>query len=108
MVARSADPLIAVQSVAIAEAYMDEILAKPVSGPGGTPGVRSSYATVGDYAGLSENPTDQFGNPLGLNNYTVDVSVGGSDLGIGATEVEVSVTHVSGFSFRLRGHRVDF
>ncbi len=108
MVARSADPLIDVQAVAIAEAYMDEILAKPVAGPVGGGG-RATYATVGEYAGLSEPPTDQFGAALaGLGAYTVAVTIGGSDLGIGATGVQVTVAHTSGRSVTLRGHRIDF
>lgn len=107
-VLRSADPMIVSQGVAIAEAYLDEILAKPVNGPAGA--TRATYGRVADYNGLVDNPPeDQTGTPIPeLAAYTVSVVVGGGDdLGIGAQEVEVTVAHATG-SIVVRGHKADY
>ena len=110
MVARSADPLIDVQAVAIAEAYMDEILSKPLDGPSGGCATRAACYRVDDYAGLPPGPpSDQFGNALGLSGYTVSVSVGGEVVqGVAMTAVQVTVSHGSGRSIRLRSHKAPF
>lgn len=110
-VTHSADPMINAQALAIAEAYMDEILAKPVAGTAGcTAGVpRASCGTVTDYNGLSGAPTDQFGNAIaGLTGYTVTVGVSGGELGVGDSTVVVTVAHSSGQTITLRSHKVDF
>lgn len=111
-VRNSADPMINAQALAIAEAYMDEILAKPVAGTAGcTAGVpRASCGTVGAYAGISgAAPSDQFGNAIaGLTGYTVTVGVSGSELGVGDSTVVVTVAHASGQRVTLRSHTVDF
>lgn len=111
-VRNSADPMIDAQALAVAEAYMDEILAKPVAGSvdcvAGTP--RTDCARVADYFGINEAPRDQFGNAIAeLGAYTVTVAAGGGgDLGIGATPVQVTVAHPSGRSIVLRSHKVDY
>jgi MSHA pilin protein MshD len=110
MVSRSADPLIDVQAVAIAEAYMDEILSKPLTGPAPSGG-RDTYTTVGDYDAISNEspPRNQFDQPIGsLAAYTVDVSVAGEDVaGVTMQAIVVTVSHSSGRSITLRSHRVD-
>jgi MSHA pilin protein MshD len=76
----SADPQQQQQAVAIAEGYLDEILARAYDDPDGVAVVESSralYDDVADYGGLSNSPPrDQDGNTLpGLDGYTVQVSV---------------------------------
>lgn len=109
----SADPMLDAQALAIAEAYMDEILAKPVAGGGGCiAGVpRPNCAAVSDYYGLNGAPSDQFGTAIAaLAAYTVAVEAGtGGNLGIGATPVQVTVTHTAtARAIVLRSHKVDF
>lgn len=106
----SADPQIDAQALAIAEAYLDEILAKPAGGAAGcSAGVpRSDCARVEDYDGIAgQTPTDQFGNPISeLSDFAVSVSVGGSELGIGDVTVTVTATHLrTGNRVILRGHK---
>ena len=115
MVARSADPMIDVQASAIAEAYMDEILARPVcGGPAG--GTRDNFACVENYYGLSQAPRNQLNHVIPeLAAYTVAVAVAagsGGSMGIaGAANiapVQVTVSHTSGRSLVLRGHRTKY
>jgi MSHA pilin protein MshD len=109
MVSRSADPLIDVQAVAIAEAYMDEILSKPAA-PASGAGSRADYQTTGDYDGLSEAPRNQFGDSIGsLATYSVTVSVTGQLVQtVTMQAIDVTVSHnSSGRSITLRSHRVD-
>lgn len=94
----SADPQLSEQEVAIAQGYLDEILARSYSPRPGS-GSRPSFDDVDDYDGLSEEPTDQDGNALAdLDEYHVDVSVSAEgDFGpAGATvkgkRIDVSVT----------------
>lgn len=111
-VASSADPMIDAQALAISEAYMDEILAKPVAGDTGcTAGIpRDACAVVGDYHGINQAPTDQFGNAIaGLANYNVAVTIAPGELGIGDSTVVVATTHTaSGRVITLRSHKVDY
>jgi len=111
MVSRSADPLIDVQASALAEAYMDEILSKPVSGaPSG--GTRASFGNVTDYNGVDDSPpVDQNGSAIGaLAAYRVQVAT--SDATISGTpmkQVQVTVNHTaSGRSVVMRAYRVDY
>jgi MSHA pilin protein MshD len=117
----SADPMVDAQALAIAEAYMDEILAKPVADPSGAPGCsaggpnRSDCAKLGDYHGIDQVPTDQFGSVIpGLAAYRVRVTVGSENVGgVGLSVVAVSVSHEpgglpSGRSVLLRSHKVDY
>src|SRR5262245_49357798 len=78
----SADPMARQQAQLIAEAYLDEILIKNFYDPDtnnvcpAPEGSRSSYDNVCDYHGISQAPTDQFGNAIsGLSTYNVAVSV---------------------------------
>lgn len=133
----SADPMIAHQSIAIAEAYLEEILTKnfvaPVTGPeaGET---RATYDQVDDYHNLVNNgcltvvqgytatascPTpgscvcDQRGQPIdGLQNYRVNVLVTTESLSVitasNAERVEVTVTPPSGGSVIISGYRTNY
>jgi MSHA pilin protein MshD len=121
--AHSADPMIQQQAHAIAQAYMEEILARPFCDPDTVPsdcpanctsaacgscntveGSRSLYDSVCDYDGLGDTTgaRDFSGSvQTGLEDYNVDVTVdddavtlGGLDSGSGeVVEVEVQVTH---------------
>lgn len=71
----SADPMIWHQSVAIAEAYLEEILSKNFT-PDGVEPTRGAYDDVMDYNNLTEPPHDQNGSPIPvLAGYTVKVQV---------------------------------
>ncbi|MDQ2695189.1 MAG: type II secretion system GspH family protein [Pseudomonadota bacterium] len=97
----SADPLLQHQALAIAEAYLDEILTKRFStaadsGPE-TGETRAVYDDVSDYNGLAEAPRDQFGNAIAeLNAYAVAVTVSYLANAMGGTpgkRITVSVAH---------------
>lgn len=94
-VSSSADPMIQHQTVAIAEAYLEEILAKDFSpGPGA---IRGQFDDVDDYHDLANNGCtattpacpalgscvcDQTGAPIaGLQGYAVNVQVTDAALG---------------------------
>lgn len=96
----SADPMVQHQAVAIAEAYLEEILAKEFCEPGNTcqagtanpgatctpcaappPPARTVRDSICDYAGHADSsgagagPRDQNNNALGLDDYAVQVAV---------------------------------
>ena len=75
----SADPMIQQQAMSIAEAYMEEILLKPIADPDGSEAgeTRSSYDDVDDYAALTNAAIeDQNGVAIAdLSNYSVSVTV---------------------------------
>ncbi len=123
--ARSADPLIQHQGVAIAEAYLEEILTRAYDedavpgtadtegawGPDAGEGSRDLYDDVNDYQGLSDvGARDQTGAAIaGLTAYTVQVAVVAAPLnGAPAARVEVTVTHGSGFSLAVSGYRANY
>ncbi|MDM7323014.1 MAG: prepilin-type N-terminal cleavage/methylation domain-containing protein [Gammaproteobacteria bacterium] len=99
-VARSADPMLQQQAVALAEGYLDEILSKnnapnctANSGSGPT---RATWIAVGDYNGLDESPpTDILGTTLaGLENYRVQARAETDTLaGVTGCKITVTVTH---------------
>jgi MSHA pilin protein MshD len=123
-VRRSADPQIYKQSLAIAEAMLDEVLLTsydPAAG-GGPP--RANFNDVPDYNGFNTSPggmTDIQGVAVpGLSDYNVSVTVttdGTTALNDeGATltavsdsrRVTVTVTHASGVSIALDGYRLRY
>ena|SRR5687768_10766344 len=120
-VARSADPMLRMQAVAIAQGYLDEALLKEYDDPtqaetGNCEAGegRSTYDDVQDYDCVNDTTgaNDQFGNPLaGLNTYNVDIDVG-PELINGATlqRIDVIVTHdTSGAAdITLTGYRADY
>lgn len=98
----SADPQRQQQAVALAEGYLDEILARAYDDPDGvaTGESRADFDDVRDYHGLDEQPPrDQNGDVLdGLDDYRVRVLVTDSDaLGpsgatVPARRIDVRVT----------------
>jgi MSHA pilin protein MshD len=116
---RSADPMIQHQAIAIAEAYMEEILLQGYENPdGGYEGPdRSRFDDVEDYDAIdNEEPTDQIGGEAfySLNRYEVGVVVetpeddGISLNGIDAKKITVTVEHPSMGSIDLVGYRTDY
>ena len=77
--ASSADPLILHQGIAIAEAYLEEIIEKPFTDPDGVDGEasRDLYDDIDDYAAIVDQvPQDQNGNAIaGLDRYRVTVLI---------------------------------
>lgn len=113
--AHSADPMIEHQEIAIAEAYMEEILTKSYTDNGVVEGSRANYDGVDDYNNLSDTGAhDEFGNSVnGLGSYDVAVTVSLSTLGAGAAAItakyiNVKVTGPNGTSVNLSGYRTDY
>lgn len=100
----SADPMLRQQAVAIAEAYLEEVLALPMSDPDGgevngpeAGETRASYDDVWDYNGLSDSAgaVDQSGAAIaGLAGYNVSISVSSVTRGgAPALRIALQVTH---------------
>ena len=115
--AGSADPMIRHQAAAIAEAYLEEVLLKPLSDPDGIDGelARADFDDLDDYDGLSDaGARDQFGNAIaGLDAYSVAISVTptGALAAVpvaDAMRVDITVTHASDVNFLLSGYRTRF
>lgn len=113
-VQRSADPMIQQQGAAIAEAYLEEIMARSFSGTTGPPSSREDWDHVSAYDGLTDNPPrDQFNDPMpGVDDYTVSVDVGDGTIGgVGAGDalrVDVAVSHSDGTTIRVSGYKLDY
>jgi len=114
---RSADAMVQQQAATIAQAYLEEVLQRPVTDPDGVEpeSGRGQLDDVDDYAGLVDaGARDQFGNALAsLSLYTVAVAVAQSSAlaGVPATatrRVDVTVTHSSGVVVRLSGYRTAY
>ncbi len=110
----SADPMVRQQAVAIARAYMEEILLRDFTDPDGSDGetARVDFDDVDDYDGLLDAVArDQFDNPItGLGDYTVSVSVTSSGAlpGVPAADslrVDVTVSRPPFLAFSLSGYR---
>lgn len=114
-VAKSTDPMLQQQAIALAEGYLDEILSKnnaPNCTAVDSSSPRAEKIAVADYNGLDESPPkDIQGNELGgLEGYRVQVSVNtGSLNGVNGCRVEVTVTHASdpGARAQLVGWRTE-
>ena len=119
----SADPVLRHQSIAIAEAYMEEISLKNYRDPDdgnlcpAAEGSRDLFDNVCDYQGLSDSgAVDQNGNAIsGLANYSVSVSVsdpeqpfGPSVATVNGLRIDVSVTDPAGETLTLSGYRADY
>jgi len=121
----SADPMIERQALAIAQAYLEEILLRPYFDPslgaaGGAcpapPGSRALYDNVCDYQGLDDpGARDQTGAAVaGLGAYRVRVAIDTAatlgDLSGSADvlRVDVRVTHPSAIDLRLSGFKARY
>ncbi len=108
----SADPMLQHQALAIAEAYMEEILLKDFAiGPETT---RANFDDVRDYDGLTDvGARDQANNLIaGLNDYTISVTVANDGLnGIAAADslrIDITVSHAMIDDILLSGYRVNY
>jgi MSHA pilin protein MshD len=117
VVSRGANTMVRQQAVAIADAYLEEILLQPVAAPSGaaTPTSRATFNDVDEYNGLRDvGACDQFGNPLpNLGGYTVTVAVSQTSALTGITaanarRIDVTVTDPTGISVTLSGYRANF
>ncbi len=127
--AKSADPVLRMQSLAIAQSYLEEILLRDFADPDvdaeGTN--RAIFDDVDDYHALANNgclstsaacpvpgdcACDQFGAPIDdLPNYTIGVSVVADTLnGAPVQRVAVTVSHqrVPDVGLTLTGYRANF
>ncbi|MGK0673783.1 MAG: type II secretion system protein [Halothiobacillaceae bacterium] len=114
-VAKSTDPMLQQQAIALAEGYLDEILSKnnaPNCVALASSSPRAEKLAVADYNGLDESPPrDIQGNVLvGLEHYRVQVSVNTGNLnGVNGCRVVVTATHASdpGVRAKLVGWRME-
>lgn len=111
-VSRSADPFPVKQALSVAEAMLDEILAKSYTPLPGT-GSRTAFDDVDDYNGFSMTGVTTIGGSAlaGLSNYRVDVAVAAGALGGTAAKlVTVTVTYpaVGGEAYRLSAYRTNY
>ncbi len=118
----SAESIIQIQAVAIAQGYLEEAVLQSYTDPdGGETGTceeaaRQNYDDVQDYNCINDvaGARDQFGAAIpGLNEYNVSVSVASVVLGGGnnaaAQQVSVTVTHDSlPQSIVLMGYRANY
>ncbi|MBW3568091.1 MAG: pilus assembly protein MshD [Proteobacteria bacterium] len=116
-VGSSADPLIRQQALAIAEAYLDEVISKHYDDPDGVDGegARAAFDDIDDYSGLNEAPTRGTGAAVAeLAAYTVNVIVGGAtSIGPGGNQavarlITVTVSHSGATVITLSGFRTDY
>jgi len=117
--AQSADPMVTKQVTALAEGMMEEIMLKPVKGPGtaipaGTGCMRTDFDEIRDYNGYDQPVCDITGTP-GVAGYRIKVSVAnasGNALAetvpdTEAVRIEVTVTHGT-TSYALVGWRYSY
>ena len=117
----SADPVLRHQAIAIAEAYMEEIVLKEFRDPDtgdvcpAKEASRDLYDNVCDYHELlDQGARNQNGQAIsGLENYRVSVSVaqeafGPSGSTVNGLRIDVDVTDPSGQSLRLSSYRADY
>ncbi|HKQ84477.1 MAG TPA: prepilin-type N-terminal cleavage/methylation domain-containing protein [Steroidobacteraceae bacterium] len=113
----SADAMVRQQAVAIADAYLEEILLRPYVDPDGADGEpqRADFDDVDDYNGLNDahGARDQFDHAIaGLEPYAVTVSVQPGSLGsvpnADVLRIDVTVTHFTGLVLRTSGYRANF
>jgi MSHA pilin protein MshD len=113
---RGAEIMVRQQAVAVAEAYLEEILLQPVASPGGAaPATRASFNDEDEYNGLSDvGAHDQFGNAItSLSGYNVSVAVAQTTALTGiaaaqARQINVTVTDPNGVTVRLTGYRANY
>jgi MSHA pilin protein MshD len=118
VVRHSADPMIQQQALAVAEAYLDEILARPVADPDGTNAgeTRATFDNIADYHGTSDSPplnqngsADWNGDAQpDLPGYAVSVAVATEMINtVSMTRVDVTVTYGTLVNFTLSGYRAN-
>lgn len=109
----SADPVIHKQSIAIAEAMLDEILSKDFTAGGYSGTDRTQFDDVSDYAGYHQSGIQSLDGTAvsGLEAYDLDINVDASAaLGLPAGDVKkVTVTVTAdGGTIALLGYRANY
>ncbi len=121
LIGRSADPMIRQQSIAVAQAYLEEIQAMTFGLPGGgcpaVPGSggRADFNNICHYHNLSDSgAVDQNGIAIAaLTDYTVTVTITASS-GLGglssadAARIDVTVTGPTNESLLMTGYRTNY
>ncbi len=112
-VRHSADPIVQYQAIAVAEAYLEEILLQSAIDPDGSNAgeTRASYDNVADYNGLSDiGAHNQQGVLLSpLSSYNVSVAVADQAIvGLTAKKVTVTVSGPGVTGLALVGYKFDF
>lgn len=114
-----AEPVVRRQTLACAQALMEEILLKDFANPSGgyagpySAATRSQFDDVMDYNGLTLTGISDLANtPIaGLENYSANVSVTATAFGgvplAGGWRVRVTVTNPNGGQVVLEGYRAD-
>ncbi len=115
---RGAESMVRQQAVAIAEAYLEEIMLQPIAVPTGatTTGLsRGSFNDEDEYNGLSNTGAyDQYGNAIAsLSGYNVSVSVAQTTALTGITaanarQITVTVADPNGATVVLTGYRANY
>jgi MSHA pilin protein MshD len=114
---RGAEAMVRQQAVAVAEAYLEEIMLQPVAAPtgAGTPTGRASFNDEDEYNGLSDvGAYDQYGNAIpSLTAYNVSVSVAQTTALTGITaanarQITVTVADPNGATVVLTGYRANY
>jgi MSHA pilin protein MshD len=113
---RGAEAMTRQQAVAIAEAYLEEIMLQPVAPPGGTPQTtRATWNYEDQYNNLSnQGAFDQTGTAIpNLGSYNVSVAVTQTTALTGisaanAREIDVTVTDPNGVTVVLTGYRANY
>jgi MSHA pilin protein MshD len=117
----SADPVLRHQAIALAEAYMEEIVLREFRDPDtglicpAAEGSRGEYDNICDYNGLTDSQArNQNGQAIaGLENYRVRVAVGQDPFGpagnlVAGLRIDVEVTDPAGQTVRLRSYRAEY
>jgi MSHA pilin protein MshD len=117
---RSADPMIREQSIAIADAYLEEINLSRFAAVAGCPAVpgaggRANFSHVCHYNGLADSgAVNQNGDAIaGLSSYSVAVAVSNSGAlgGLASSvvlRVDVTVTGPTSEAFSLSAYRTNY
>lgn len=109
-VARSADPVIRKQAMAVAESMMEEIMLMPFN-PGPGTGIRQNFDDVNDYNNFGTTGIYTINNVAipALAAYNLAVTVAPANLGGAATLLAtVTVTGPMGVSYTLQGHKGNY
>jgi MSHA pilin protein MshD len=115
---RGAESMVRQQAVAVAEAYLEEILLQPVAVPTGAVATtnRALFSYEDEYNGLSDTAgaVDQYGSPItSLSGYNVSVSVVPTTALTGITaanarQITVTVADPNGATVVLTGYRANY
>ena len=115
--ARSADPMVAKQAVAVGEAFVDEVLSRDYANAAGTNvDPRANFTGIADYDLYQTSNTIKLrdGTPIaaltGAPGYSVRVTVGNSTTIAGAEmrPIAVTVTDVLGRSYPFVAYKANY